>query len=57
MPEAFCVLTMVVEEGETFMLPDGALIVAAEPIFISMDGKTRRRIVYVVRVYGTGTSD
>lgn len=42
-------MTLTVVEGEVFKLPDGAVIVGTEPASAwSMDGKTRRRIVYIL---------
>jgi hypothetical protein len=40
--------TITVVEGEPFTLPEGAVIVSTEPVFISMDGKRRRRITYTL---------
>lgn len=48
MAEVFRVMTKAVEEGEPFELPDGAVIVGTEQIHWSMDGKTRRRIIYLI---------
>lgn len=48
-PLELCVETRTVVEGVPFVLPAGAAIVGSEPVHWSMDGKTRKRIVFVVR--------
>jgi len=54
MAEALCIATRIVIEGEPYSLPEGAITITAERIHWSMDGKTRWRIVYALRIDSDG---
>lgn len=46
------IVTRTVVDGEPFVLPEDAVIVATEPVHWSMDGKARHRIVLAVEYQG-----